>query len=149
MAKSKLDRIEELNEEIINIKKRQSQLRQQHNRQVNKDRTHRLCRRGGLVEKLLPTLAVINDEQFEMFVNKTLLSGFAEKILREIAPPLPDTDTDEGNNTDSAVSDGVSAAVSTKPATRSNTDTTIKSADATYDGGGSDADSENDETAAG
>ena len=94
MAKSKLDRIEELNEEIINIKKRQSQLRQQHNRQVNKDRTHRLCKRGGLVEKMLPTLAVINDEQFEVFVNKTLLTGFAEKILREIAPPIPDVDSD-------------------------------------------------------
>ena len=55
----------------------------------DKARTHRLCRRGGLLEKLFPGLAVITDEQFDVFVEKALLSGNAEKVLAELTPPPP------------------------------------------------------------
>ena len=56
---------------------------------LGKDRTHRLCRRGGLVEKLLPGLTVITDGQFETFVEKILLSGEAEKALDELVASSP------------------------------------------------------------
>jgi hypothetical protein len=97
MATTKLDRIAELDLEIAQIKNRQRELRLQHNRQVQKERTHRLCRRGGLVEKLLPDLAAITDEQFEIFVKKTLLSGYAEKFLKELAPDALDAGGDADN----------------------------------------------------
>ena len=32
-----------------------------------KARNHRLCERGGIVEKLLPDLASLNKEQFDIF----------------------------------------------------------------------------------
>ena len=57
---------------------------------------HRLCKRGGIVEKPLPDLINLTDEQFDAFVEKTLLSGHAERILKgligqsvETVPTLP------------------------------------------------------------
>ena len=55
----------------------------------DKARTNRLCRRGGLVEKLLPNLAIITDKQFDAFLEKTLLTGDAEKILAAMLPAPP------------------------------------------------------------
>ena len=63
--------------------------------EARKARTHRLCERGGIVEKLLPDLIRLNKEQFDTFVQKTLLSGYAEKILRElVSPEQPKDKTD-------------------------------------------------------
>ena len=64
---------------------------------ADKDRTNRLCRRGGFVEKLLPGLTVITDGQFETFVEKILLSDESEKALAELvaqAPAKPQSATD-------------------------------------------------------
>ena len=57
-------------------------LMQQQKAEERKARTHRLCERGGIVEKLLPDLARLDKEKFDTFVQKTLLSGYAEKVLR-------------------------------------------------------------------
>ena len=62
----------------------------------DKDRTHRLCRRGGLVEKLHPRLAKFTDEQFSLFVDLVLKSEQIKIALDEIMPPEPE-DT-EGDN---------------------------------------------------
>ena len=77
---------------------------------MSKDRNHRLCKRGGLIEKLLPDLAQLTDEQFDNFVQKTLMSGFAEKILRGLVPPESESNTEpeviadtvQGNDGDAA-----------------------------------------------
>ena len=124
MAMNRIDKIKELDEQIEQIKNRQKALRQQHNKQERKDRNHRLCKRGGQIEKLLPALAIITDEQFEVFVKKTLLSGFAEKILREIAPTMPNTDTDENGSTTGETASGSTLNVSSaNPATQLHTST--------------------------
>ena len=73
------EQIELAQEEIKKKETRIKELLQRQRSKADKDRTHRLCRRGGLVEKLLPGLAVITDEQFETFVERFLLSGDAEK----------------------------------------------------------------------
>ncbi len=120
MATNRLDKIAELNEEIAQIKKRQALLRQQHNKQERKERTHRLCKRGGLVEKHLPGLTLLNDEQFNIFVEKTLFSGYAGKILKGLLPPSePGTEPEGASNaehisvpSDSAKSTDVASAVS-------------------------------------
>ena len=77
--------------EAAKIEKQQAEARikkllQEQKAQERKERNHRLCKRGGLVEKLLPDLARLTDEQFDTFVQKTLMSGFAEKILRGLVP---------------------------------------------------------------
>ena len=73
------------------------QLLHQQKEVERKARNHRLCQRGGQVEKLLPGLAQMNDEQFNTFVQKTLLSGFAAKIIRELLPSESANEQDSGN----------------------------------------------------
>ena len=90
--KSLDERIEAAKAEVAQKEARVKELLQQQKKQERKDRTHRLCERGGKVEKLLPGLAKLTDEQFETFVEKTLLSGFAEKVLRGLVPAEPESD---------------------------------------------------------
>ena len=69
-------------EEMAQKEARVKELLQRQKEENRKARTHRLCKRGGQAEKLLPGLAELTEEQFETFVQKTLLTGFAEKILK-------------------------------------------------------------------
>jgi hypothetical protein len=85
MSKTRLERIGSIQEEIEQLKTRQKLLQQQHNAQERKARNHRLCRRGGIVEKLLPGIISLTDEQFDAFVEKTLLTGYAERIIKGLA----------------------------------------------------------------
>ena len=82
MSKTRLEKIDGIKEEIEQLRIRQKLLLQQHNAQERKARNHRLCRRGGIVEKLLPDLIALTDEQFDTFVEKALLTGYAEKIIK-------------------------------------------------------------------
>ena len=84
--------------EAARVEKQQAEARikgllNQQKTQERKDRNHRLCKRGGQVEKLLPGLAELTEEQFETFVQKTLLTGFAEKVLRGLSSEETADDT--------------------------------------------------------
>ena len=43
-----------------------------------------LCKRGGLCESLLPETITLTDEQFKVFLEKTILTVYAQKILSEL-----------------------------------------------------------------
>ena len=91
------ERIEAAKAEVAQKEARVKELLQQQKKKERTDRNHRLCKRGGKVESLLPGLAKLTDEQFETFVQKTLLSGFAEKVLRQLVPAEPaDGQKDDG-----------------------------------------------------
>ncbi|MDR2572684.1 MAG: DUF3847 domain-containing protein [Oscillospiraceae bacterium] len=79
------EQIELAQKELEQKEARIKELKQRRRSKADKERTHRLCRRGGLVEKLLPSLIVITDEQFDTFVEEILLSEKAEKLLGELA----------------------------------------------------------------
>ena len=81
MSKTRLERIASITDEIQQLKNRQKQLKQQHNLHERKARTHRFCKRGGLWESLLPGTINLTDEQFKAFIEKTMLTGYAEKVL--------------------------------------------------------------------
>jgi len=101
------EKIEAAKTEVEQKEARLKELLKQQKAQERKDRNHRLCERGGKVEGLLPSLAKLNDEQFEIFVQKTLLSGFAEKVLRQLLPP--ESVTSAESETDTAHSNGTAA----------------------------------------
>ena len=63
----------------------------------DKARNHRLCKRGGLVEKLHPRLAKFTDEQFNRFVDLVLKSDQTKSVLDKIMPPDPD-EADSGTD---------------------------------------------------
>ena len=86
MAKKQRRTLEEQIELALKeLKQKESRLRDLRARQRTQDdkaRTHRLCRRGGYLESKLPELIMITDDQFYTFVEKALLSGFAQKLLK-------------------------------------------------------------------
>jgi hypothetical protein len=59
-----------------------------------KARNHRLCQRGGVIEKALPDIIMLTDEQFGVFVQKALLSGYAARVIKELLPPAAPMVTD-------------------------------------------------------
>lgn len=81
MSQTKIEKIASIEDEIKQLRERQKQLQQQHNAQERKDRTKRLCRRAGLLESMLPDTIPLTDEQFKMFLEKTILTDQSRRLL--------------------------------------------------------------------
>jgi len=89
------EKIEAVREEVAQKEARIKELLKQQKAQERKERNHRLCRRGGLVEGLLPELAAITDEQFDTFVEKCLTTPHSRKVLAELASLVPAGETEK------------------------------------------------------
>ena len=86
MAQTKIEKIASIEEEIKQLKERQKLLQQQHNAQERKDRTKRLIERGAILESLIPGADVLTNEQVKIFLEKTVQTEFARKILNGMKP---------------------------------------------------------------
>lgn len=64
--------------QLENKKKR---LIQEQKEQERKDRTNRLCKRMGFIEKLLPDTIPLTEEQFKTFVEQTIAAEHSRRIL--------------------------------------------------------------------
>ena len=64
-------------------------LMQEQKAEERKARNHRFCKRGGFMEKLLPDLALLTDEQFETFFKNTTANNYGRKALADLVPPVP------------------------------------------------------------
>ena len=84
MLNKKLERIDKLDEEILQMKNRRSLLWQSYKEEEKSNRTNRLCRRGGLLEKMLPDLLRLDHVQFKAFLEETMHTGFAQKKIDAI-----------------------------------------------------------------
>ena len=96
MAKTKIERINSIEEQIAQLEAEKKKLRQQHKVQENKARTSRLCKRAGRLEKMLPDTIPLSEEQFKTFLEKTVANDFGRRMLANItaqntttAPPEP------------------------------------------------------------
>jgi len=85
MAKTKIERINSIEEQIAQLEAEKKKLRQQHKVQENKARTNRLCKRAGLLEKMLPDTIPLSDEQFKTFLEKAVANDFGRRMLANIA----------------------------------------------------------------
>lgn len=81
MAKTKAEKITSIEEEIRQLENRRRQLVQEQKAQERKDRTKRLCRRMGLFESLVPDSIPLTEEQFKTFLEKTVMTDHARRIL--------------------------------------------------------------------
>lgn len=54
---------------------------QEQKQQERKDRTKRLCKRMGLFESMLPESISLTDEQFQIFLEKTIAAEHSRRIL--------------------------------------------------------------------
>ena len=81
MAKTKIEKIAGIEEEIRQLENKRRQLVQAQKAQERKDRTKRLCKRMGLFESLLPESISLTDEQFQIFLEKTVTTEYGRRIL--------------------------------------------------------------------
>jgi len=105
VAKSKTEKIADIQEQITQLENQRKRLIQQQKEQERKDRTKRLCKRMGLLESMLPDTISLTDEQFKTFFEKTLLTDFTRSTLDTIAAQNSGTgeSADEGNTEGTAV----------------------------------------------
>lgn len=85
MAKTKTEKIADIEMQMAQLENQKKRLLQQQKEQERKDRTKRLCKRMGLFESLLPDTIPLTDEQFKSFLEKTLLTDFTHRTLDTIA----------------------------------------------------------------
>lgn len=71
-------------EQMLKLKNEKKQLLQKHRAEERKARTHRLCKRHGLLESAMPDLITITDEQFEDFIRRGINTTYGQKILAEL-----------------------------------------------------------------
>ena len=84
MAKTKIEKITSIEEEIRQLENKRKQLIQAQKAQERKDRTKRLCKRMGLFESLLPDTIPLTEEQFKTFLEKTILTDQSRRILDKL-----------------------------------------------------------------
>ena len=92
MTKPKEKTREELQAEIEDGKKkirqfenREKMLRQKLSKEERKARNHRLCKRGGFMESLVPELIAMPDEDAKAFLRLALTSEPAQEFLKKRA----------------------------------------------------------------
>ena len=70
-----------IEEEIKQLENKKKRLIQEQKEQERKDRTNRLCKRMGFIEKLLPDTIPLTEEQFKTFVEQTIATDHSRRVL--------------------------------------------------------------------
>ena len=99
MAKTKIEKIASIEEEIKQLENKKKRLIQEQKEQERKDRTNRLCKRMGFIEKLLPDTIPLNEEQFMTFVEQTIATEHSRRILDGLTAQNAATAPAEGAGT--------------------------------------------------
>ena len=86
MARSKMERVASIEEQIAQLENKKNELLEAHKEKERKARTHRICERGGHIESILPDTVSLSFAQFKIFMEKTLMTPYAKKILKELLP---------------------------------------------------------------
>jgi len=129
MPKTTAEKIATKREQIQQLQNEEKQLIQKQKEQDRKDRTKRLCQRHGLLEKFMPDLATITDEQFETFIRKGINTSYGQKILAEIVG-------DTGASTAQQTAETTAQTGTTHNANKSKTTPQTQAAEPDKSGGG-------------
>ena len=97
MAKTKLEKIADIELQMSQLDNQRKQLIQKQKEQERKNRTRRLCKRAGLLESMLPDTISLTDEHFKIFLEKTILTEHSRRILDGFK--AMDTDTTAAKST--------------------------------------------------
>lgn len=81
MAKTKAEKIADIELQLEQLENQRKKLVQEQKIQERKDRTKRLCKRMGLFESMLPDTIPLTDEQFKIFLEKTVATEYGRRIL--------------------------------------------------------------------
>ena len=94
------EQIELAQQEIRQRENRLKELLQKQKVQERKERTHRLCERGGYLESILPESISLTADQFKTFLDKTLLTDFARRTLVSLTGQDGGKTTETGRQTE-------------------------------------------------
>ena len=83
--KTLTEQIEVAQAEILQKENRLKELRAKQKEQERKGRNHRLCKRMGLFEKLMPDTIGLTDEQFQTFLEKVVANDYGKRSFATIA----------------------------------------------------------------
>lgn len=86
MPKTTIEKIESVQAQIQQLENERKRLMQQQKEQERKDRTKRLIERGAILESLIPGAGEYTNEQIKAFLEKTIGSDSARKILTSMVP---------------------------------------------------------------
>ena len=75
------EQIAKAKEDIRQKENQLKQLQKLHTEKERKARNHRLCKWGGYLEKVLPEVVTLTDEQYYSFLEKTMLTDSARRLL--------------------------------------------------------------------
>jgi len=84
IVKTAEEKLAEKNAKIKRLQKQKQAIISRENAKERKARNHRLCRRHGLLEKLMPDIINITDEQFEAFIRTHIRAKHGRGKLAEI-----------------------------------------------------------------
>ena len=77
--------IEDGKKKIRQFENREKMLRQKLSKEERKARNHRLCKRGGFMESVVPELIAMPDEEAKAFLQLALTSEPAQEFLKKRA----------------------------------------------------------------
>ncbi len=111
MAKTKIEKIASIEEEIKQLENKKKRLIQEQKEQERKDRTNRLCKRMGFIEKLLPDTIPLTEEQFKTFVEQTIATDHSRRTGRGKHPAAKTAHTAQEGGADGSRAQKVTAYV--------------------------------------
>lgn len=85
MAKTKAEKIADIEMQMAQLENQRKKLIQQQKQQERTDRKKRHCKRMGLFESLLPETIQLTDEQFKIFLEQTVATEQSRSLLDELA----------------------------------------------------------------
>jgi len=112
-VKTTEEKLAEKNAKIQQLQNEKKQIIQREKAKERRERTSRLCRRHGLLEKFMPDIIAITEAQFEVFVRtgintkygKTRLAEIIDKGAEAAAAYIAKCNSDESANDDTGSSE--------------------------------------------
>jgi hypothetical protein len=84
MAKTTAERIDEHKTKMEQMENELKRLTQQFRAEERKARTSRLCKRHGLFESMLPDAIPLTEDNFKLFLEKTVANDFGRRTLASL-----------------------------------------------------------------
>ena len=85
MAKTKAEKIADIEMQMAQLENQRKKLIQEQKQQERTDRKKRHCKRMGLFESLLPETVQLTDEQFKTFLEQTVATEQGRNLLNGLA----------------------------------------------------------------
>ena len=109
MAKTRAEKITNYQEQISKLQEQMKLEMQKHKEDERKSRTKRLCLRHGMLEKHMPDLIGITNEQFESFIVRAINTSYGRETLAKIIKQAGATATQNPTDLADTTANGSSA----------------------------------------